>query len=308
MATLTSLVMAGIAYDPEIRGVLVVVVAGSILCGSVWLLLATNTGSRLGFQLALCGLLGWMMLISLFWWMYGVGAIGELPAWRVQEVNVGDLSQAELEDAQVLTEENLPDPAQILADNPELAEELQDETPNLSEIAALPNLPDDVADQLEDLGGDWSVVSTADLGDAQSSADEALLSDDVALFSSTAEYVFVGAFEQGGKPERASDSALDRVTNRIGNTLRVLNPPHYVVIQVQTSEPTFVPEGNAPLSPVADEDEPVVSVIMVRDLGTRRLPSAVLTFVFGGLFALSAWLLHTRDARAERLSTAAAGE
>lgn len=246
MATLTSLVMAGIAYDPEIRGVLVVVVAGSILCGSVWLLLATNTGSRLGFQLALCGLLGWMMLISLFWWMYGVGAIGELPAWRVQEVNVGDLSQAELEDAQVLTEENLPDPAQILADNPELAEELQDETPNLSEIAALPNLPDDVADQLEDLGGDWSVVSTADLGDAQSSADEALLSDDVALFSSTAEYVFVGAFEQGGKPERASDSALDRVTNRIGNTLRVLNPPHYVVIQVQTSEPTFVPEGNAP--------------------------------------------------------------
>lgn len=308
MATLTSLVMAGIAYDPEIRGVLVVVVAGSILCGSVWLLLATNTGSRLGFQLALCGLLGWMMLISLFWWMYGVGAIGELPAWRVQEVNVGDLSQAELEDAQVLTEENLPDPAQILADNPELAEELQDETPNLSEIAALPNLPDDVADQLEDLGGDWSVVSTADLGDAQSSADEALLSDDVALFSSTAEYVFVGAFEQGGKPERASDSALDRVTNRIGNTLRVLNPPDYVVIQVQTSEPTFVPEGNAPLSPVADEDEPVVSVIMVRDLGTRRLPSAVLTFVFGGLFALSAWLLHTRDARAERLSTAAAGE
>lgn len=59
---------------------------------------------------------------------------------------------------------------------------------------------------------------------------------------------------------------------------------------------------------MADEDEPVVSVIMVRDLGTRRLPSAVLTFVFGGLFALSAWLLHTRDARAERLSTAAAGE
>ena len=48
-------VLAGISYDPEIRGVLVVVVSGAILCGSVYLLLATNIGARLGFQVALTG-------------------------------------------------------------------------------------------------------------------------------------------------------------------------------------------------------------------------------------------------------------
>ena len=76
---------------------------------------------------------------------------------------------------------------------------------------------------------------------------------------------------------------------------------------VQTSEPTFVPEGNAPLSPTPDPDEPVVSVIMVRDLGTRRLPPAVLTFMWGGLFALTCAQLHRRDRLAEELSTAKPG-
>lgn len=309
MATLTGLLLAGISYDPEIRGVLVVVVFSILLVGSVYLLLGSNVGARLGIGLVLTALFGWMMLLSVFWWMYGVGAIGELPAWTIEEVNVGDLSQAELEEARVLVPEDLPTAEQILADNPDIAEQFEPgDEPNLSEIAALPDLPEDVADQLDNLPGDWSVVSTADLGDAQSSADEALISEELGIFTSTGEYVFVGAFEQGGKPERESDSIIDRVTNRITNTLTVLNPPKYVVVQVQTSEPTFVPPGNAPLSPEADEDEPVVSVIMVRDLGTRRLPSAVLTFVFGGLFALSAWLLHRRESVAERLSTAPTGD
>ena len=80
------------------------------------------------------------------------------------------------------------------------------------------------------------------------------------------------------------------------------------MIQVQTSESTAVPEGNAPLSPTPDEDQPVVSVIMVRDLGTRRLPPAMLTILFGSLFALTCALLHSRDRRAQALSTVAAGD
>ena len=69
-----------------------------------------------------------------------------------------------------------------------------------------------------------------------------------------------------------------------------------------------MPEGNAPLSPTPDEDQPVVSVIMVRDLGTRRLPPAMLTILFGSLFALTCALLHGRDRRAQALSTATAGD
>ncbi len=301
-------VLAGIAYDPEIRGVLITVFAVGFFCGSGYLLLATNMGSRLGFLVAAAGLLGWLMLLSLFWWIYGVGAIGELPTWSVEEVNVGDISQAQLEEARTLVSDNLPDPEQLLADYPEIAEQFDEgEVPSLSEIAALDDLPPEVAAQLDDLEGDWVVLPQTAIGDAQSAADAALISEDAGLFTATSEYVLIGGFEAGGKPDRESDSIVDRVTNRITNALTVLNPPHYVVIQVQTSEPTFVPEGNAPLSPTPDPDEPVVSVIMVRDQGTRRLPPGVLTVMFGVLFAVTCSQLHRRDRLAEELSTAKPG-
>lgn len=301
-------VLAGIAYDPEIRGVLITVFSVVFFCGSGYLLMATNMGSRLGFLVALAGLMGWMMLLSLFWWIYGVGAIGELPAWSVEEVNVGDLSQAQLEEARTLLPENLPDPEQILADNPEVAAAFDEgEIPSLSEIAAVDGLPPAVATQLEELEGDWVVLAQTSIGDAQSAADAALINESTGLFTATSEYVLLGGFEAGGKPDRESDSIIDRVTNRVTNALTVLNPPHYVLIQVQTSEATFVPEGNAPLSPTPDPDEPVVSVIMVRDQGTRRLPPAVLTVMFGVLFAVTCSQLHRRDRLAEELSTAKPG-
>ncbi len=301
-------ILAGIAYDPEIRGVLITVFSVVFFCGSGYLLLATNMGSRLGFLVALAGLMGWLMLLSLFWWIYGVGAIGELPEWNVEEVNIGDLSQAQLEEARTLLPENLPDPEQILADNPDVAAAFDEgEIPSLSEIAAVDGLSPAVATQLEELEGDWVVLPQTSIGDAQSAADAALINESTGLFTATSEYVLLGGFDAGGKPDRASDSTIDRVTNRVTNALTVLNPPHYVVIQVQTSEATFVPEGNAPLSPTPDPDEPVVSVIMVRDQGTRRLPPAVLTVMFGVLFAVTASQLHRRDRLAEELSTAKPG-
>lgn len=307
-ATLTT-VLAGIAYDPEIRGVLVVAVSGVILCGSVYLLLSTNIGARLGFQVALAGLFGWMTLLCLFWWIYGVGAIGELPSWRVEEINVGDLSQAQLEEARELIPENLPTVEEILAEHPEIQDEFDEgKLITLSEIAALPDLPEDVQQQFDELPGDWTVLPQSAIGDAQAAADAALTSGDGGLqFAATTDYVLVDGFTAGGEPKRESDSLWDRATNRVTNALRVLKTPHYVVIQVQTSELTAVPPGNAPLTPTPDPDEPVVSVIMVRDLGTRRLPPAVLTFMFGALFAVTCATLHNRDKRGQALSGATTG-
>ena len=307
--SIVGVLLAGISYDPEIRGVLVVTVAALILIGSVYLLLSTNVGARLGFQVAMAGLFGWLMLLSVFWWIYGVGAIGTLPSWKVEEINIGDLSQAQLEEARGLVAENLPSAEEIIAEFPEVADAMaEDPTPTLSEIAALPDLPPEVQEQLTDLEGGWDVLSQAAIGDAQAAADAALISEDIGIYTSASEYVLVDGFTLGGKAHRESDSIWDRVTTRVGNAFTVLNPPKYTVIQVQTSESTAVPEGNAPLSPTPDEDQPVVSVIMVRDLGTRRLPPAMLTILFGSLFALTCALLHGRDRRAQALSTATAGD
>jgi hypothetical protein len=299
-------VLAGIAFDNEIRGILVVLTGASILIGSVYLVLSTNLGARLGFQVAVAALLGWLMLLGLFWWIYGKGAVGDRPGWRVEEINVGDLSEAQLEEARSLLPDNLPDPEQILAENPDLAAEFDEgDTPTLSEIAALPDLPEDVADELDSLPDDWAVIPQSALGDAQAAADLALTNEDSGLYGTTGEYVVIDGFERGGKPDRQSDSLVDRAINRVTNSLRVLSPAHYAIVQVQTSEPTAVPPGGAPLSPTPDPDEPLVSVILIRDLGALRLPPAMLTFLFGLLFGVTCWSLHNREKRVQQLSTAA---
>src|SRR5262245_11290559 len=126
MHTLSAVLLAGIQYDNQIRGVLVVAVAVTVLIGSVYLILGTNLGARLGFQIVVTALLGWLMLLSLFWWIYGKGNVGELPEWRVEEINVGQLDQAQLEAARVLLPDDLPSAEQILQDNPDIASQFEE--------------------------------------------------------------------------------------------------------------------------------------------------------------------------------------
>ena len=65
--------------------------------------------------------------------------------------------------------------------------------------------------------------------------------------------------------------------------------------------------GEAPPTPEADADQPVVSVIMSRDLGDVRMPGAVLTIVSGLLFLMTLVMLHQRDLRAAAGARAPAG-
>ena len=51
-------------WNPTILGVLVVLSAIGLFCGSVYLLLSTNLGARLGFLVAAASLTGFMVLLS----------------------------------------------------------------------------------------------------------------------------------------------------------------------------------------------------------------------------------------------------
>ena len=116
-------VLAGIAYDPHIRGVLVVLVAVVVLIGGPWLLLATNMGSRLGFLVTATALFGWMAVMGAIWTAYGIGLVGERPSWTVTEVNVGDLEEAQLDEARDAPQgDDLPAVDELLEANPEAAE------------------------------------------------------------------------------------------------------------------------------------------------------------------------------------------
>ena len=83
----------------EIRGYLIVVFSVGLFCGSVYLLLATDIGSRMGFMVSFASLTGFLAMLGLIWFtnLTPLNALhGPPPHWVVEEV-VDDLGQAKLE-------------------------------------------------------------------------------------------------------------------------------------------------------------------------------------------------------------------
>ena len=83
-------------WYPTILGILVVVAGIALFCGSIYLLLGTNLGARLGFLVAATGLAGFMVILS-FLWMTTSSPLntlkGRIPEWNVQQF-VSKLDQA----------------------------------------------------------------------------------------------------------------------------------------------------------------------------------------------------------------------
>ena len=247
-------------WDVAIRGILVTAVSVAILCGSVYLLLLTDLGSRLGFLVAVTGFFAWMVLMGLVWWIYAIGLKGDDPHWEVKEI--------------VVTEE----------------------VDDLSAAAT---------DRVHDLR-DWQEVPEGDptRGEAQASAEAALIGDEIGIFESSQDFQVVDALQVGGK----DDSVVD-------NWLPLAHPTHYAIIQVQKVIPTRAiseeageecpedticyPFGDTPPSPEIDETAPVVSVVMTRNLGSKRLPPAVITVSSLAVFGVLVNHLHRRDKLAE---------
>ena len=79
-------------WDPELHGLVVVALAVVLLCGSVYLILGTNLGARVGFLVALSGLFGWMAIMGIVWTVYGIGLKGTPNAWKVETTVVGNVA------------------------------------------------------------------------------------------------------------------------------------------------------------------------------------------------------------------------
>lgn len=247
-----------LTWDPGVRGVLIVALGTAILVGSVYLLLGSNVGSRLGFLLAVAGLSGWMALMGFVWAIYGIGYIGTAAHWVVEEVvtteSADDLSAANLAKAHDLSEwRELPaeDPAR---------------------------------------------------GEAQATASAALTGDEsrVKAFESESDFLVLDAYSYGGKEISKNVSWSDPLGDKgfmgwLRGWLPGPHPPHYTIVQVQKTVEVEVPFGETPPPAEADESAPVQSVIMVRDLGKKRVPPVLLSLASLIVFAISCNALHRRD-------------
>ena len=262
----TTLAAFVLDWDIAIRGILVTAVSIAILCGSVYLLLLTNLGSRVGFLVAAAAFFGWMVIMGLVWWIYAIGLKGDDPHWEVEEI--------------VVTEE----------------------AADLSAAAT---------DRVHDLG-DWEEVPEGDptRGEAQASAEAALIGDEIGIFESTQDFAVVDVLQVGGK----GDSLVD-------DWLPLPHPTHFAVVQVQKVIPTRAisegeecPDdticydfGTTPPAPEIDETAPVVTSVMTRNLGSKRLPPAVITLSSFAVFGVLVNHLHRRDKLAEEHRRATAG-
>lgn len=276
LASLFTSSIAALSVDPEIRGATIVVVSFVILCGSVYLLLATNTGAKLGFLLAAAGLAGWMAVMGWIWVVYGIGLQGEEPTWDVTELVAGDLVGGA----------------------------------TLEEVEGFPNGWERLQPGDQILGDALASADRA-LIPATGTGEEGATSPDTAgfrpqpPFSVTSDYVFVGGYRTGGENYFIPGGFLERNTTPLKGWL---HKPHYAIVQVQK----VIDQGELggpPPSPVADTSEPVYSVVMVRNLGNLRYPSFIFAVASTLLFALVAYLLHDRDRKlmaARSLATATA--
>ena len=297
----------GIGFDPFFRGFLSVMVGVVVLIGGTYLLIATNTGTRGGFMIAMAGLFGWMFLMGTIWTVYGIGWRGNPPTWELVEIDVDDV--AETDDGLLFSEiEGLPDLAGVTLEAPGV------DDPDEAQAVALA--------QSEDLDlGEWRYLPTSDStrGEAQAAADALLLEEGV---YSAGQYLPLqfGGFTRGGKPMLEIDedtNFLSEQASRVAHFFdeTFLHPAHSQELMViQTRAIVAKPSLPGQPPPVAEIDPaaPLISVVMERDRG-GPIPNIIsgLRFtpfmftVFNGLvFAVLAWGLHNRDRREAEIRAA----
>jgi hypothetical protein len=249
-------ILAGLTWDPQIRGAGILIAAILILPGSIYLLLATNLGARMGFLVAVAGLAGWMGVMAVLWMVYGIGLKGRAPSWKPREVVTGDINAST-----IATVDGFPRGWTALpGDSPELA----DAQAAVDKLLVKPSGPP---------------------VHGQEGPDEELTKKFPPLFTSTEDYVRIAGFRKGG------DNHLFKIGD---HRVFFRHSPHWDIIQLRPAleQPDL---GGTPAARVPDVRQPVISVIMVRDLGSVRFPPFVIALSSFIIFGIVCNALHRRD-------------
>ena len=258
--------LLAIGWEPELRGILTVMIGAAVWMGSIYLILGTNLGARLGFLVALTGLFGWMALMGAVWWIYGIGLKGDDASWE------GVTGTTVIQEADLLYEAGvLEDPIEVTV-----------ETPSAEAAAA-------VEEQM--LAQGWTEVdaSAPEFGQAQASA-EVFLEEEDALEAGT--YTVTAVYEvdppaESAYPKFGPNGEFDQIA--------FFHKPYYTLVEVAPYDEVLTEPGRAPIAPEIDQTRQRQYVYMIRDLGSLREPAAYITIGSTIVFLMLCWLLNRRD-------------
>ena len=251
-----------VSWDPEIRGIIVVLCMFLTLCGGTYLVIGTNLGARLGVLISVAALFGWMAMMGAVWWIYGIGLKGREPTWKpatpISIIRDGTLlSNAEVIDG----------PIKVAAGS------------SPAEVAA------PVKKQLE--AEKWVRLDDADprRGQAAASADDII--QNKAKEFAAGEYLTLSVYDRGGERSPKINDSLDFLAFR--------HAPRYALVEIAPLLPQRTEPARAPAKPVIDSSQPHRYLLMIRDLGTKRQPAIFITLGSSLIFGILCWLLHRRD-------------
>lgn len=254
--------LLAIGWEPEIRGAIVVMIGAVTLMGSVYLILGTNVGARLGLLLALAGLFGWMATMGAIWWTYGIGLKGREATWKpAAPISI-------VRDARLL------DKAEVLSMPINV-----DETAAPTKVASIA--------EAELISEGWNKLDEADprRGQAVASADDIL--QNKAKEYAAGEYTAVAVYNRGGE-------RWPKISDKIDFTA-FFHKSRYALVEIAPLVPQRTEPGRAPAKAVIDSAQPHRYLLMVRDLGSKRQPAVFITIGSSIIFLILCWLLHRRD-------------
>ena len=257
--------LIAINWQPELRGIVIVIIAVSVLCGSIYLLLLTNLGARLGFLVAFAAIAGWMFALCAVWWIYGIGLVGSPPSWQ------GVAGRTVLQDVSSLAEAGALHTAPALAPGANFADQ-------------------GLGVDAEFVDEGWKKLAESDTSYGQAGSAAGTYLQETGAFA-PGEFRVVNVFNRGGQRSPVLfDGKVD--------VLAFFHKPHYVVVEVAPLVPLRTEPGRAPARPQVDPSRPHQYVYMERNLGQKRVPAALMCIGSLVVFLSLCYVLHTRDRRA----------
>ncbi len=245
-------------WYPTILGIIVFLAGIAMFVGTVYLLLATNLGARLGFLVTAAALSGFMVLLSLLWLTNAFPLTtlkGRIPQWvALEKLEGGDVARSGIGVVQRVEQEGRKVDA--------------GEEANLK--AALD-----------------AVLVTGGGGEG-----EAAGAEEFATFESASDFLLTEAFEVGGGGRVSVTTQSDFPWIAVS-----FHKPRYAVTFVCPVDKAAqdVPFGDPIPAPTCDRAQPVDVVVFERDLGSLRVPPLVVLIASSILFGLSLLALHWRE-------------